>query len=73
MGDRLLEGVDDGLAEVAGRDLLFEQHVELSVCPALWLRKAEEDPDGADGACACLEEAGLSAPVPSRWIQHHGC
>jgi hypothetical protein len=58
-----VEAVDNGGAEVARWHLLLEEDVKLGVCAALGLGQAEEGPDEAEEAGACVEVSGLSAPI----------
>jgi len=56
--------------ELAGRDLLHKQHVQLFVCTALNLGQAEVGPDEDEERGAAPEEAALSAPVPLDGTDH---
>ena len=61
-----------GAGELAGRDLVGEEYVQLAIGAALWFRQAEVDPDAAEGVDAEPEEAGLGAPIPSGGVEHVG-
>lgn len=54
------EDVDVGALELAGRDPVLEEDVELAVGAALGLGKTEVDPDNAEEAGTGPEEARVS-------------
>ena len=58
--------------ELAGRDPVGEEDVQLAVGTALGLREAEEGPHDAEEVEAEPEEAGLRPPAPGAGVQHVG-
>jgi hypothetical protein len=67
------EEVDIGALELPGGHFVVEEDVQLSVCAAFWLRKAEVDPDATQEAETSVEEPRVCSPVPRRWRKHLIC
>lgn len=59
-----------GLPELACRNALVKENLELAVGAASGLGQTEPGPDEADGAADRPEETALGAPVPRRRVQH---
>lgn len=61
-----------GSAELAGADLVGEEHVQFTISTSLWFWETEEGPDDTEGVEAEPEETGLGAPVPGGGVEHVG-
>ena len=67
---RLIKGVDDGIGELSGGDLLCEQDIELVVCPVPGLGQTEVGPDEHAEASAAPDESGVTLEVPGLRVHH---
>ena len=68
--DQQMLTVNSGVLEFPGVDLVVEQDVDLAERAVLGLRKTEPTPDDAEKVGSCVEETGLSAPVPGKGRKH---
>ena len=67
---RLIKGVDDGIGELSGGDLLCEQDIELVVCPVPGLGETEVGPDEHAEAGAAPDESNIALEVPGLRVHH---
>jgi hypothetical protein len=67
-----IERINTGLLEFASRCVSLEQHIHLSIGPALWFGDSEVCPYSTEHTGTCPEETGLCAPVPRVGVEHVG-